>query len=627
MKKFLFVVILLLSVWNAKAQMTISRSDVTSAPGVTHVYRSPESFDGYQDPMRGANRFWDYMGIPMNMSSDMVMMFEAPENETYYPTASFKVQMENLARYYRISDSGIEALGEAVVESSTSMLPDGGGMITSPMQNAMWTPPINVVKFPVSYGSGWTSHSSDRMYQFATVSSLGLMGAKLDYRRDVMQTDSVVGWGMLRMPNGAYYNALLSKTTRKVSTWLKVNGMTPSPEAAAYFGMPSVTNEETWTWMVKGFPEAIMRVYKVNGQVMSIMADVTPQPCMTPMPPMLVDRSTTSLKLTWPNVDGGASYQVNYRRQGTSNMLVRNASSNMIELTNLMPGKTYEVTVQVVCPGNSVSLATQVSLFTTREMPCAVTMEAYVISPSSEGMHDGRIEVMPSGGMQPYKYSMNNGMWQMSQIFNNLMSGTYLISVMDNDGCMSMQQINVMDGMCEAPTNLSVEGVMPMSATVSWDAVMGAKRYQVRLRRMGSSTTMMRTTLDNMTMYDNLMPGMTYMASVRAECATMGNSPYSMTSFTTPMMRMAGQETVSSSMSVYPNPTKGDVSINIESASNEAASLFVADVTGRVVFSKSVDLTSGVNNLSLDLASQPAGIYVVRLQQGANSHSVKVIRN
>lgn len=63
------------------------------------------------------------------------------------------------------------------------------------------------------------------------------------------------------------------------------------------------------------------------------------------------------------------------------------------------------------------------------------TISASQPQPPCYGVAAGTIEVTTSGGVAPYSYSINNGAWNSSHIFDNLNDDTYLIVVRDNNGC------------------------------------------------------------------------------------------------------------------------------------------------------------------------------------------------
>ena len=76
------------------------------------------------------------------------------------------------------------------------------------------------------------------------------------------------------------------------------------------------------------------------------------------------------------------------------------------------------------------------------------------------------------------------------------------------------------------------------------------------------------------------------------------------------------------SVSVYPNPTSGEMTLSVAGAPERNLQLDVTDAFGRVV--RSVELPEGaVFTYPLDLSSEPAGVYYLRLRSEAGVESMQ----
>ncbi len=62
-------------------------------------------------------------------------------------------------------------------------------------------------------------------------------------------------------------------------------------------------------------------------------------------------------------------------------------------------------------------------------------------NPACYGLNNGSSTIIPSGGTQPYSYLWSNG--QTSQNANGLASGSYNVTVTDNNGCVASQSITL----------------------------------------------------------------------------------------------------------------------------------------------------------------------------------------
>lgn len=54
---------------------------------------------------------------------------------------------------------------------------------------------------------------------------------------------------------------------------------------------------------------------------------------------------------------------------------------------------------------------------------------------SCQHLNDGQFEILATGGVAPYQYSMDGATWQAAQLFTGLAPGTYTIYVRDANGC------------------------------------------------------------------------------------------------------------------------------------------------------------------------------------------------
>lgn len=96
--------------------------------------------------------------------------------------------------------------------------------------------------------------------------------------------------------------------------------------------------------------------------------------------------------------------------------------------------------------GNSVSRYT----FSVIQDTCPSTLP-FVINVSSTNTQcsgtqncSGNITIVPAGGVEPYQYSINNGMtYQDSNIFNSLCVGTYLIKAKDTNNLVASNQVTI----------------------------------------------------------------------------------------------------------------------------------------------------------------------------------------
>ncbi len=76
---------------------------------------------------------------------------------------------------------------------------------------------------------------------------------------------------------------------------------------------------------------------------------------------------------------------------------------------------------------------------------------------------------------------------------------------------------------------------------------------------------------------------------------------------------------------VLPNPFHEKTMLRLNTSSSSWKSFDVFTVTGQKCFSKTLKLSSEIQNIDIDLSSQPAGIYFLRLNGIADQHVIKLV--
>lgn len=77
----------------------------------------------------------------------------------------------------------------------------------------------------------------------------------------------------------------------------------------------------------------------------------------------------------------------------------------------------------------------------------------------------------------------------------------------------------------------------------------------------------------------------------------------------------------------YPNPFTADINLNIEAIADAKANIAVYDLTGRLIASKDVNITTGTNLIALDeLSGANNGVYIVKTVIDGVAYSEKVIK-
>jgi len=76
---------------------------------------------------------------------------------------------------------------------------------------------------------------------------------------------------------------------------------------------------------------------------------------------------------------------------------------------------------------------------------CRISYTSRFTNVLCAGSATGTIEITPSGGTEPYQYSLNGGNAQTNPIFTGLTAGTYNILIRDNKGCEQTATVTIQE--------------------------------------------------------------------------------------------------------------------------------------------------------------------------------------
>ena len=79
-------------------------------------------------------------------------------------------------------------------------------------------------------------------------------------------------------------------------------------------------------------------------------------------------------------------------------------------------------------------------------------------------------------------------------------------------------------------------------------------------------------------------------------------------------------------LSLYPNPTKAITTVDFEVPTTGSAIATVKDITGRVVFSKNVSTTEGVNQLAIDMSELANGLYILNISDKTSTVVKRIVK-
>lgn len=261
-----------------------------------------------------------------------------------------------------------------------------------------------------------------------------------------------------------------------------------------------------------------------------------------------------------------------------------------------LSGGSYTVTVN-----DATGCAATVLLTLTD--PAVLSLADTVTNLNCNGNNSGWAMVMPMGGVANYSYLWSNG--QATSQLTNVAAGTYTVTVTDASGCTTSSSVvisepSVVDGMITDNMN----GTATASATggnapytYQWDAA------------AGNQTTETATGLPS--------GGVYYVVITDANGCT---------DVVTIQTIMVGVENIATiaNLNLFPNPTNGNVFVELNLTTATEVQVAISNVTGQTVLAQNLGTTIS-DKIELETATLPTGVYMVQFNIGNEQITKKLV--
>lgn len=221
------------------------------------------------------------------------------------------------------------------------------------------------------------------------------------------------------------------------------------------------------------------------------------------------------------------------------------------------------------------------------------------------GANSGTAVATVNGGVPGYSYLWSNG--QMTNQLMNAAAGTYTLSVTDASGCVLTNTViltepatafsaNVLDNGDGTATANASGGVAPY--TYMWDP------------STGNQTTMMAT---------GLIAGSVYYVVV-----TDANGCSEVISFqAVALLDLSSIDNISS-LNMFPNPTSGNVFVDLNLEAQADVQIKITTVTGQTIMTHQFNQAQN-SKFELETAQLPTGVYMVKFTIGADELTKRLI--
>jgi hypothetical protein len=360
--------------------------------------------------------------------------------------------------------------------------------------------------------------------------------------------------------------------------------------------------------------------------------------CSIPVSLSSSNLTSSSAILSWAAVSGAANYTVQYKPNTSSTWITAgNASTSSYNLSGLSATTLYNWRVKANCSDYSAS-ANFTTLSNGGGGACntPVGLTSTNVTSTSASLSWSAVQGSTSYSIQ-YKLSTSSTWLNAGTVVSTnltitglLASTSYNWQVKANcsaySATASFTTTGGGNGNCSAPGNLTNVNVTATQAILSWTPVSGATNYTLQLRYANSSTYYTLGTVScTQVSLSGLQPSTSYAWRVKANCSDYSpalplNTPAGFQQGPTSASLSDGSISITAveqiELKVYPNPVSRLLNVNWDGIKTEETRIWVNDMSGRRW------LDQNYSNV-LDLASLPAGMYVVILLEGTERVAVE----
>ncbi len=257
MKKLIFTITSSLLIFSqAQAQITLT-SVISAIAGTNDSVKivAPASILSLTLP-RATNNSWDMTSLDYSSGAGVYNHVVIPGgtpfgSAQYADSVTYEISSGSGIGYAsdeatQASAAGLNILGEYLYHQHISLsgVPGGGpdDSLGFPAQDILYSSPRTELKFPMTYGTNWTTTSRYTTNFTVTFAFLSLSGVPAQRVTSYTMQDSVIGWGKMKVKNAAgdtttYMDVLQVKTIHTAQDSFYLAGSPASPTLLAGFGL------------------------------------------------------------------------------------------------------------------------------------------------------------------------------------------------------------------------------------------------------------------------------------------------------------------------------------------------------------------------------------------------------
>ena len=346
--------------------------------------------------------------------------------------------------------------------------------------------------------------------------------------------------------------------------------------------------------------------------------------CPVPTGLTATNITSTGATLGWISVATASNYTVQWKTAANSTWNTIPGIAGMTRiLSSLTPGTSYTFKVLSNCGGGAASAYSNEFPFTTT-CPPPTGLNITGSGSTSVTFHWNGF---PAGSPYTLQWGASGipytTVTNIVDTFYNLgLTGgaEYKFKVSSSCGGSTYSNEVAFIPNCLAPPIVQVTYISSISASISWIKVQvpifgyvlqwklaGAPTYNNIFPPVNGATTSYSFT--------GLTAGTSYTVDVMSNCSGLFSSPRIGTTFTTPAFKPTNlpNTNLSDKFTLYPNPTRGEVSFEYDSKAATIATISIIDQSARTCKTIQVKLIAGQNKPVFNISDLSKGLYFVRM--------------
>lgn len=222
----------------------------------------------------GTNASWDLSGVFSGASVDYVLSpYSNPASPMTQGRLAYNVNfngvvLDSLYNHFGSDADGVYQTAFQMVSISQSLVNVTGDQADSiTTLDTIQIIDVPLLKFPLNLGDTWSHTYEVWVPMEITIEQIGWYDAVLSLKQDIIQNDSVVGWGDLTLPTGQTADVLMVRhhSMRIDSTYLDGQPMDPILANQLGFQMGVSSEIDRWAFYTPGLNYAFYEYTEVDG--------------------------------------------------------------------------------------------------------------------------------------------------------------------------------------------------------------------------------------------------------------------------------------------------------------------------------------------------------------------------